>query len=304
MAPLLLIKPFGAQGPLQTSDAPTAITDLPATLLDLAGLPNTLETGTSALALDPARPRERTYAHYSWGGRNTHTSRWFDVLHLFSVDGRVTDPAAWRYRRAIFEPADDRAAQRGAHRIGLWADEDAAEPAAGRRTYVSDEYAAFFVPADTGRVTFDVRKAPALATQTVTVPVDGRVVDRRSLTDDAWHTLDYAVEARDADKTARSASSCWSARRGGRPTTTPVASCCGATSERRPSRGPTTGGLTAMLAGELSSQRQSWVVRAGQHQELEPQLHCRPIPHQYVPDLVRPDGRQSRAPVPPSRVAT
>ena len=24
-----------------------------------------------------------------------------------------------------------------------------------------------------------------------------------------------------------------------------------------------------MLAGELSSQRQSWVVRAGQHQELE-----------------------------------
>ena len=197
--PLLLIKPFGAQGPLQTSDAPTAITDLPATLLDLAGLPNTLETGTSALALDPARPRERTYAYHSWGGRNTLTSRWFDVLHLFSVDGRVTDPAAWRYRRAIFEPADDRAAQRGAHRIGLWADEDAAEPAAGRRTYVSGEYAAFFVPADTGRVTFDVRKAPALAAQTVTVRVDGRVVDRRSLTDDAWHTLDYAVEARDAD---------------------------------------------------------------------------------------------------------
>ena len=86
--PLLLIKPFGAQGPLQTSDAPTAITDLPATLLDLAGLPNTLDTGTSALALDPARPRERTYAYHSWGGRNTHTSRWFDVLHLFSVDGR------------------------------------------------------------------------------------------------------------------------------------------------------------------------------------------------------------------------
>ena len=197
--PLLLIKPFGAQGPLQTSDAPTAITDLPATLLDLAGLPNTLDTGTSALALDPARPRERTYAYHSWGGRNTHTSRWYDVLHLFSVDGRVTDPAAWRYRRAIFEPADDRAAQRGAHRIGLWADEDAAEPAAGRRTYVSGEYAAFFVPADTGRVTFDVRKAPALAAQTVTVRVDGRVVDRRSLTDDAWHTLDYAVEARDAD---------------------------------------------------------------------------------------------------------
>ena len=29
----------------------------------------------------------------------------------------------------------------------------------------------------------------------------------------------------------------------------------------------------------------------------------RPIPHQHVADLVRPDGRQSRAPVAPSRVA-
>ena len=33
-----------------------------------------------------------------------------------------------------------------------------------------------------------------------------------------------------------------------------------------------------MLAGELSSQRQSWVVRAGQHQELEPQL-CNSVVH-------------------------
>ena len=33
-------------------------------------------------------------------------------------------------------------------------------------------------------------------------------------------------------------------------------------------------------------------------------VHCRPISHQPVADLVRPDGRQSRAPVQPSRVAT
>ena len=37
--PLLLVKPFASQGPLQTSYAPTAITDVPATLLDLAGPP-------------------------------------------------------------------------------------------------------------------------------------------------------------------------------------------------------------------------------------------------------------------------
>ena len=33
-----------------------------------------------------------------------------------------------------------------------------------------------------------------------------------------------------------------------------------------------------MLARELSSQRQSWVVRTGQHQELEPQL-CNSVVH-------------------------
>ena len=93
--PLLLVKPFGAEGPLRTSDAPTAMADLPATLLDLAKLPNTLGTGTSVLALDPVRRRERTYAHHSWGlglTANTWAGPWFDVLHLFTVEGRVGDP--------------------------------------------------------------------------------------------------------------------------------------------------------------------------------------------------------------------
>ena len=199
--PLLLIKPFGAEGPARTSYAPTAITDLPATLLDLAGLPNPLGAGAPALALDPDRPRERTYAHHAWGGQspNTFASPWFDALHLFSVNGRVTDPDAWRYRRVIFEPTDDSAAQRSAYRVGLWEDESDAPAAAGRPALWTGDYAAFFVPADTGRVRFDVRKAPSLAAQTVTVRVDGEVVGRHPLSGDAWRTLDYAVPPRDAD---------------------------------------------------------------------------------------------------------
>ena len=198
--PLLLVKPFGAQGPVHMSHAPTTIADLPATLFDLAGLPNTLDTGTPALALDADSRRERTFAYHSWGGRgpNGPSSLWMDVLHLFSVTGRVTDPQAWRYRRAIFEPADDRAAQRRTHRIGLREDESATAPA-GRPVYRTDDYAAFFVPADTGRVRFDVRRAPNLAEQAVTVRVDGEVVGRHRLSDDTWRTLDYAVPRRDAD---------------------------------------------------------------------------------------------------------
>ena len=198
--PLLLLKPFDAHGPVHTSHAPTAITDLPATLLDLAGLPNTFATGTSALSLNTDTPRQRTFAYHSWVGQgpNTPQSQRMDVLHLFSVDGRVTDPDAWRHRRAVFEPTDDRAAQRRGHRVGFWEDPiDAAEHAGGAAFWTGD-YAAFFVPANTGRVTFDVRKAPNLGEQTLTVRVDGDVVGRHALTDDAWHTLDYTMPPRDA----------------------------------------------------------------------------------------------------------
>ena len=112
---------------------------------------------------------------------------------------RVTDPDAWRYRRAIFEPSDDRAAQRRRHRVGLWQDDSDAVSPAGRSTYWMGDYAAFFVPADSGRVTFDVRKVPNLAEQTVIVRVDGEVLGRHRLSNDAWHTLDYAIPRRDTD---------------------------------------------------------------------------------------------------------
>ena len=197
--PLLAIKPVGAEGPLKTSYAPTHITDLPATLLDLAGLPNTLG-GVSALALDPAMPRERVYAHHSWGGPgspNTHTSPYYDVLHLFAVDGRVTDPGAWRYRRAVFEPTGDRAVQRRAHASGLTAVEPS-EP--GRQpVYRTEEYAVLYVAPDATRLAFDVRNAPdATFARQVVVRVDGRFVSRIELTGDAWRTFDAPLDRRAA----------------------------------------------------------------------------------------------------------
>ncbi len=193
--PLLLIKPFGAQAPLQFSDAPTSLADLPATLLDLAELPNTLGTGMSALALDPTRPRERTYADHSWGDRNNSGSQYFDVLHLYTVDGQVTNPEAWRYRRPIFDPTANGRAQYRAHRIGMSAAEDDAAPA-GQQVYRTDPYAVFFLKPEEDRIAFDVR--PAADSQTVTVRIDGHVVRRISLSGEAWRRLEFPVEARDA----------------------------------------------------------------------------------------------------------
>ncbi len=197
--PLLLIKPFGAQGPLQLSNAPTSIVDLPATLLDLAGLPNTLGSGKSALALDPAMPRERTYADHAWGrgGQNDFQSRYFDVLHLYSVNGQASSSEAWRYQRAIFDPTANRNAQYRTHRIGMSAVEDDTAGPSGEGVYRTDDYAAFFLRPDTERIAFDVRRAPDSAPQTVTVRVDGREVGRLSLSGDTWRGIEHPVEPRD-----------------------------------------------------------------------------------------------------------
>ena len=194
---LLLIKPVDAQGPLRTSYAPTSLTDLPATLFGLANLPNTPELGTSALTLDPATVRERIYAHHSYGRRNTYTSPYFDVLHLFAVSGPSSRPENWRYRRAIFEPTDDPEGQRRSYRVGLSAVADPTAGGSGRHVYRTDEYAAFFVAPDAGQVTFDVRKARTGApAQIVTVKIDGRVVDRYRLEDDSWYSVTYPIDSK------------------------------------------------------------------------------------------------------------
>ena len=195
--PLLLVKPFGAQGPLRTSYAPTSITDIPATVLELADLPNSLGLGASVFRIDPDAPRHRTYAHHSGTPKS---SPFYDALYVFSVNGRGNDPDAWSYHRSVFGPTTDRATQRREFQIGLVADPDDTANQFGTRVYRTDGYAVFYAAPENSPVTFDVRRIPTMATpQTVTVRVDGDVVDQHVLADDAWHTLSYPVEARSED---------------------------------------------------------------------------------------------------------
>ena len=195
--PLLLVKPFAGQGPLQTSYAPTSIADVPATLLDLADLPDTLRRGASVLQIDPATPRQRMYGHHRATAR---PNRFLDYLYMFSINGRVNDPNAWSYHRTVFGPANDRVAQWREHQIGLSADPAGTAGEAGARVYRTDGYAVFYAAGEDSRVTFDVRRMPAMATtQTVTVRIDGDIVDQYLLADDAWHTLSYPVETRSED---------------------------------------------------------------------------------------------------------
>ena len=154
--PLLLVKPFAAQGPLETSFAPTSIIDVSATVLDFAGLSDTLGRGTSVMGIDPAAPRERVYGHHD----RVDPSPFFDLLHMFAVNGRVTDPNAWSYYRSVFGPTDDRVAQRRERQVGLSAVPDESATESGARIYGADRYAVFYLAPENPRVTFDVRRMP------------------------------------------------------------------------------------------------------------------------------------------------
>ena len=194
--PLLLVKPFAARGPLQTSYAPTSITDVPATLLDLANLPDTLGHGASVMEIDPSALRRRTYAHHHAEAR---PNRFLDYLYVFSLNGRTDDLDAWSYDRTVFGPTDDRAAQRREHQVGLIASPDDRAQEAGARVYRTERYAVFYAAAESSHVAFDVRRMPTMtASQTVTVRINGNVVDQHLLADD-WQTLSYPVEARPED---------------------------------------------------------------------------------------------------------
>ena len=169
--PLLLVKPFGAQGPLRTSYAPTSITDIPATVLDVADLPNTLGRGASVFRIDSDALRHRTYAHHS---RTPKSSPFYDALYVFSVNGRGNDPDAWSYHRSVFGPTTDRATQRREFQIGLVADPDDTANQFGTRVYRTDNYAVFYAAPENSPVTFDVRRIPTMGH-----PPDGDRAGRR-----------------------------------------------------------------------------------------------------------------------------
>jgi len=190
--PLLAVKPAGSSGPLRTSYAPTAITDVPATILNLIGIPNDQLPGRSVLQIDPNVSRRRTYAHHSWD--NAAWGRpYLDLLHVFSIDGRVTDPTAWTFRAAIFEPVDDVDAQLEQHGVGLSPLEHERDGA----FQWGDAHIVAYLPPDARVFTVAAQRVPqATFPQTATVRIDGQVVGQTEFADSLWHTLRYDLKAR------------------------------------------------------------------------------------------------------------
>lgn len=190
--PLLMVKPAGSSGPLRVSHAPTAITDIPATILDLLGLPYNEALGQPVLRIDENVGRPRVFAEHSWAQAGWRLP-YFDVLHLFSVKGRVLDPGAWTFERAIFEPSDDLETQLARYEAGLFGVEWGAD---GEFRWGGPQVVTY-APPDARSFTVEARKPPNMAQeQTLVVRIDGKVTARHQLTEGAWLRVEQALPSR------------------------------------------------------------------------------------------------------------
>ncbi|MEI6634450.1 MAG: sulfatase-like hydrolase/transferase [Chlamydiota bacterium] len=63
--PLILVKPFGAQGRMRVSDAPVTLADIPATVASALGVAHAFP-GESVFQRSAKEPRERRFLFYDW----------------------------------------------------------------------------------------------------------------------------------------------------------------------------------------------------------------------------------------------
>ena len=134
----------------------------------------------------------RVFAHHTWSNAGWRRP-YFDVLRLFSVDGPVLEPSAWKFQRAIFEPSDDLEEQLEQHQVGLSAVEQGTE---GRFRW-GGSHVVTYLPSDARVFEFEVRTPPsATLPKTLTIRIDGEVAARRELVGDSWLTLQQPLTPR------------------------------------------------------------------------------------------------------------
>lgn len=191
--PLLAVKPAGASGPVRTSQAPTSVTDIPATVATLAGVAAHPLPGRSVFDVAPAEPRTRTYAFHSWSDGDWKR-RYFQAMLLFDVNGPVLRPESWTFRRVIFDPTTrlEEAIER--RQIGL-----SGVQAGGDGPFRWGEpYVATWAPPSARQVNITARRAPGLAAAlALTIRIDGRAVARHELGDGEWHAWSQPLEPRE-----------------------------------------------------------------------------------------------------------
>lgn len=180
---LLIVKPPNSRGPIRISYAPSAISDVPATVLDILGLRHNLP-GEPALKLAENGSRTRTFAWYDWEG---WTTPYFDALDIMEINGRVLDGGSWSLKHSFYAPGQgDEARARGLY--------ERHRNARGVVYRWGSPHVFLHAP-ETAR-SFEVTvRSIADKPQTVTLSVDDRVIDRITLSDHQWVTITRPLPA-------------------------------------------------------------------------------------------------------------
>lgn len=92
--PLLLVKPFGAHGPLKTSAVAATLADVSATVAAAAKLPPDGGAGRPLTETDPGKQRLRSYYHYGWDG--DWNRAYVPTMVEFEVRGPAHETRSWR----------------------------------------------------------------------------------------------------------------------------------------------------------------------------------------------------------------
>jgi hypothetical protein len=181
---LLVIKPPHASGPLQISSAPTAITDIPATVLDVLGFPHDAVPGTPALKLSNDAQRPRTFADYNLGRNEAESQQYFEYLDVYGINGRLLNGGAWSLPAPVYAPGIDEERSRG-----LYGPERNLQ---GRVFRWSRPDAFFHAPGDARGFELTIRSL-APTPQVVSIRIGDEAVPPVTLADHNWRTLHYPL---------------------------------------------------------------------------------------------------------------
>jgi len=180
---LLIVKGPGRTGPVRVSYAPTAITDIPATVLTAMGVKHSLP-GEPALDLAEDASRQRVFTMYDWEHEDW-AQKYFDALDVMEIRGRLLDGNNWTPAGTIYSPqAGEDARMRGLY--------DRQRSRNGVEYRWSTPQAFFHTPPDARAFEIKVRSIAPMP-QTVTLAVGDRELGRITLSDQSWVTLKHAL---------------------------------------------------------------------------------------------------------------
>ncbi len=198
---IMFIKPPKSAGPISVSEAPTSHIDLPATILEILGLPGG-SPDASMLTRDPGQPRTRIYAMYD--PRQRFPKQYLDRIDILAIDGPMIDAASWHVQRSIWNPnarleaRDIDVGPREAHRyLGPgWGFEQRERDGEGEdvtfaRAVTPKAVIFASLPAGAVEVILRASTSPDTTSQPVSVSVDGRPTARFDVKGSAY--LDYPI---------------------------------------------------------------------------------------------------------------